>query len=1108
MSIALTLPLGEAINAGQHRLSTIQVINWGTFHGRHTMYVDRAGTLLTGHPGVGKSTLFDGIAHIFAAAPRLNESAHDASNRKDRRTTYSYMRGRRFKTAAGTSYQRPGATWSAIALVYEDGLGHSTCIAALFDLPVNGLEGTVGKHYVIHNGPLDTEALEAHGSRRFSPSSLHKALPGCEAFDTHKTFAERFRRRLGIDNDKAFSLLRTLQSGKGLDKGVNQFFRYEVLEIPSTLQAAAGAVEDFSHLRGIYRQLEDARGQRDALAQVPAQYRRYRELQELLGRNAELAREQLPLIRRQRSAALLRREAERLGQVRAAAAEQLEAEAAAKDELAARVRLLEEQHENHGGKAIDALEREIRAAQLELAERERIAQQLRKDLDDAGLEAQWSADGLSAARREAADAVGRLTEEAAAARTLEYEAVAASMNARQREAKLRTEIESYTRRGSNIDGASAAARRQISAATGIDAADMPFAGELADIAGEHQRWRPAAEKALRTLATTLLVRGEHLRAVTAAIDALDGYGRLRWINIGTGAFGKKAAEAGPADLVGKLEFQNSEAGNWLRAKIAADYPFVCVDSDADLHRHEKAISLAGTIKLNAGTFERDTRTISPGDYLLGFSNTEKIVQLQAEADRIRAEHERASELADERSKAKDALAGRLEALQRVAADTRPFAELDSAARRGAVEALQQRLRALMEDSTTLARIRAELEEAKSSLEAAVGRVAVLRSELDAAGRQAAKVAAELADTGRRAAEKPPADWAVEALAEFLDPGDGEGGEAAALERLEAAFHAAQLKLGEAAAALKDELHRTGTALTDTFKSFAREWGPQLNASFGTGVESAPHYEALYHSIIDEGLPQREDEFREYFNNRSYERFSDLLQLLEEERRAIEERILPLNQILDEVPFDNGSHLRLEVRTAIPEEARVFRNSLKNALGNAYVKQSAEQMADSYKALEKLVDDLNDQAKLPWRNTVLDVRQHVTISCNEHRPGGEVETGLEPGTLSGGEGQRFTSFIMGAALAYQLGFETQGFTTYGTVMIDEAFIQANSEYAGAGINALQEFGFQLLLAAPEDKVDLSRHLGSITDIIKHPDSNVSGFVESGISPATATEIVLR
>ena len=125
MSIATTLPIGEEINPGQFRLSQIQIINWGTFHGRHSMYVDRAGTLLTGHPGVGKSTLFDGIQHIFYAAPRLNESAHEASNRKDRRTTFSYMRGRKIKTASGIEYQRPSATWSAAALVFEDGLGRA-----------------------------------------------------------------------------------------------------------------------------------------------------------------------------------------------------------------------------------------------------------------------------------------------------------------------------------------------------------------------------------------------------------------------------------------------------------------------------------------------------------------------------------------------------------------------------------------------------------------------------------------------------------------------------------------------------------------------------------------------------------------------------------------------------------------------------------------------------------------------------------------------------------------------------------------------------------------------------------------------------------------------
>jgi len=1109
VSIEFTLPFGEAVNPGQHRLSRIQVINWGTFHGRHSLYVDRLGTLLTGQPGVGKSTLFDGIGHIFHAAPRLNESAHEASTRKDRRTTYSYMRGRRFKTEAGTLYQRPGATWSAIALVYEDGLGGQVCLAALFDLPANGLEGQVGKHYVMGDRPLDTEALENHGSRRFSPSSLQKVLPGFEAFDVHRAFAERFRRRLGIDNDKAFQLLRTLQNGKGLDKGVNQFFRYEVLEVPATLKAAAGAVEDFSHLRGIHRQLEEARAQRDALELVPDQYARHQELAAALERNTELASVQLPLLREHLAAQLLGTESTRLAEDLARNYADIAAAAEDKAGLEERVRSLQEQHDSHGGQAVQALERELETARARYAERENTAAALRAQVEAVGVLLTWSASGLEAARRQAAVSAETLEGVAKDAKTMEYEAMAASMEARERGRKLRAEIESYAKRGSNIDGASAAARRHIAAETGIDAEHLPFGGELVDIAPGHAPWRPAAEKALRTLATTLLVRGEDLKAVTRAIDKLEGFGRLRWMDISRVP---REAESGPADLVTKLEFKKSDAGAWLRAKIAADYGFACVESDAGLHIHDKAISLAGTIKAGRGTYERDTRTIAASDYLLGFTNQEKINELQARAAALAAEERDAEELALERSRAKENLAERLASLRFLAADKRPFSTLDSTAQAAAVADLEQRIAEAMDSSTDLAALRTTLAEARTQLEAAVGHLAVLRSETSALERRSGAAESQLKAALQRSAAGAPEESATEALHRHPAlAGVVErilAAEPTTVAELDAAVAAAALAFGEEATGLRQARFATETALTDTFKQFARDFGPSATASFGTGVEAAPHFVALYQGILQEGLPQREEEFREYFSNRSYERFSDLLQLLEEERRAIGERILPLNQILADVPFEHGSRLALEVRTTIPDEARDFRTALKNALGNAYTQRGADHMSASYRELEKLVDALDDSSRQSWRDTVLDVRQHVSISCNEHKPGGEVETGLEPGTLSGGEGQRFTSFIMGAALAYQLGFATQGFTTYGTVMIDEAFIQANSEYAAAGINALQEFGFQLLLAAPEDKIDLSRHLGSVTDIVKHPGSNVSGFVETGLSPAIATDIVLR
>ena len=167
----------------------------------------------------------------------------------------------------------------------------------------------------------------------------------------------------------------------------------------------------------------------------------------------------------------------------------------------------------------------------------------------------------------------------------------------------------------------------------------------------------------------------------------------------------------------------------------------------------------------------------------------------------------------------------------------------------------------------------------------------------------------------------------------------------------------------------------------------------------------------------------------------------------------------------------------------------------------------------------------------WRAEVLDVRGHLFIQCKEHREveapakqkaGAKTEVFMhaDTGSMSGGERQRFTAFIMAAALSYQLGIAEQGFTTYGTVMMDEAFVLASEEFAGAGIKALHEFGFQLLLAAPENVIDLSRHLGSVTEILRDKRTNRSGVLTAPVigprpgaegtwrSEANPVDIVLR
>ncbi|MGO2777964.1 ATP-binding protein [Glutamicibacter arilaitensis] len=1107
MSIEMTLPLGGALNPGQHRLSRVQIVNWGTFHGLHDLAVDRAGTLVTGHPGVGKSTLFDAMGHLFFATPRLNESANDAATREDRRTTFSYMRGRKFKTSAGTVYQRPGATWSAIVLSYDDGMGNTVTAGAVFDLPDAGLEGQVSKHYLLCEGKIDISELENHGPRRFTVTSLSKALAPSEAFDTHKAFIERLRRRLGVESDKAFALLRTLQNGKGLAKGVNQFFRYEVLEEPATLKAAAAAVEDFAHLRGIYRQLDTARAQRDVLAQVPQQDQAYRSLAEQINSVQQLLESEVHTLEAQVRQLVLRNDLDshesNLAKFKADEASLRQR----KDELDDQLQSLEAAHDSAGSASLMLLEREADVARKSLSEKESIIRTLQQQATDAGLAFDFSATGLDELRANAARTLQQLSSITHDAQTVEYEAMASLVNLRKRAETLAEQIRSYQRRASNIDDRSIAARRAIASACALKEDQLPFAGELMDVSAEAGMWRLAAEKALHSLARTLLVPGEFLAQVTHAIDQLDGLGRVRWSDISQKP---RDAEAGPADLVTKLDFAPGEAGSWLKAKITADYPLACVENDAAMHVHPKAITPAGTIKTGAGSFERDTRTLPASEYLLGFTNESKIAELQSKATRLDEKIVQAQQAADERSAAKNKIVAKAQLLQALISDERTFAQLDASKALEALRRSEQKLGDALALSGDSSRVRQQIEAAKAEAETLVGELALVRSRISDLELQVQRAQQVLSNSDDLASvweeNIPNALRQHQLLGPVLQ--QVVSGNCPASEEISEAFAEVKLQLGSQVNSLQSQRQEIGGTLSDTFRRFAREFGTSHAQTHGTTAEAAGHYAQLHDQIVADGLPHHEAQFREYFANRSYERFSDLLQLLDEERRMISERIKPLNQILSEVTFEHGSVLRLEATHSIPVEAGTFRKELKDALQEAYTTKDESTLASSYQALESLVTALSDPAMASWRSTVLDVRQHVMISCNEHKSNGEVETGLEPGTLSGGEGQRFTSFIMGAALAYQLGFASAGFTSYGTVMIDEAFIQANSEYAAAGIRALQEFGFHLVLAAPEDKIDLSRHLGSITDIIKHPGSNISGFVTTGRSPAMATTITLR
>ncbi|MCC3302781.1 ATP-binding protein [Arthrobacter sp. zg-Y895] len=1103
MSIETTLPMGDLINPGQNRLASVQIVNWGTFDGAHTIKVDRAGTLLTGDSGVGKSTIFDAMLQVMDARPRMNEAAQNNSgtNAEEKRNAFSYMRGRLgtqgADDGAGTAYQRPGATWSAVCLTFDNGLGQITSLSVVMDLPATGTEHNLGRYYLVHNKPLDLKALQAGMRGRFTKGSLENLLPGAAVFDSHKMFAERYRHALGVEDEKAFNLLRILQTGKGLGGTVNDFFRNHVLDTPRTLTAAEEAVEDFSHLRSIRRQLERARQQRDHLQSVPELHTRYREAADALAHNRALAKEGLPAYRQRLALEGAQRTAEKLEQAATEARSELSAAETRRATLKDQRDALSTRYTEEGGGAIATLERELAAASAQLRSRETVENAAKAELAAAGIDVDFSPAGLVTARSRAAELVKSLGTELDAARERSSNAHGEAWSLKGQIAKLENEIGSFRRRTSNIRQDSLDQRTRICAATGIDEADMPFAGELIDLPNEHAQWRPAAERTLRSLATALLVPGEHMAAVTRYLSENDVHGYVRCIDVSVPVDGP--TEPGPDDLITKLLTHDSEMGEWVRHKITAHYDFVCVEDPAGLADVAKGVSLGGAVKRNRSTTEKDDRHTKASDNVLGFDNKDTVAALGNELLALRGVFEEADNLSRQHASEQDELVRRLAAVRAIAADERTWEDLSADAARAAVAVANDRLESARDANADLEQIRFELDTAELDLTAATEKVGVLKG--DAARLDADRAAAVERRTALSAkAPEALSEGLRSALADLFEP----FGELTDPARLKEAAGEVERSLITEQARLEKTLLETRAKLERTFETFSDKWG----SDFGTSVESAGAYEDRFEDIISEGLPQREAEFREYFNNRTYERFSDLLQLLDEERRSISSRLLPLNSVLRRVEYSAGSHLEIEVATTVPDAAHKFRTELKNALPMMGSRQDKADMDARYAALEGLVDRLKDPEEKRWRAEVLDVRSHVTITCTHRLASGHTYTNLQASLMSGGEGQRFTAFIMASALAYQLGIVSQGFSTYGTVMMDEAFVKSSLSFAEASINALHEFGFQLLLAAPEDKVDLSRFLGSVTEILRDDVTNRSGVMERAMGNSRSVDILLR
>ena len=276
-------PAARVINAG-FRLQRLEVLNWGTFHGRPwILNLDGENTLLTGDIGSGKSTLVDAVTTLLVPAHRVAyNKAAGAESRE--RTLRSYVLGyykseRSDVTGAAKPVMLREATSHSVILgvFFNEALGETVTLAQVFW--INDQSAPPSRLFVVADGGMSI--LDDFANFGSDIKLLRKRLrevgddgPAVALFDTFAEYSKRFRDRFGIHGEQPLELFHQTVSMKSVGS-LTEFVRTHMLEAFDVARRISDLNAHFENLTKAHETVLRAKRQIEALQPLVAQCDRH-----------------------------------------------------------------------------------------------------------------------------------------------------------------------------------------------------------------------------------------------------------------------------------------------------------------------------------------------------------------------------------------------------------------------------------------------------------------------------------------------------------------------------------------------------------------------------------------------------------------------------------------------------------------------------------------------------------------------------------------------------------------------------------------------------------------------------------------------------------------
>ena len=1068
--------------ASGFRLHRLELLNWGTFH-QHVWSLDLHGqnTLLTGDIGSGKSTIVDAVTTLLVPAHRVayNKAAGaDGRERSLRSYVLGHYKSERNEVSGSSKpvALRDDSTLSVILGVFHNaGFDQTVTIAQVF-----WMKEAVGQPARMFVGAeRDLSIAEHFTSFGADIAGLKKRLKaqGADVNDMFPPYGAWFRRRLGIQSDQALELFHQTVSMKSVGN-LTEFVRHHMLDAGSATDRIEKLLVHFDDLNRAHESVLRAKRQMAVLGPLVVDCDRHDQLTTERTLH-EACRNALRTYFADVRSRLLRDRLAELAIQRTKTETRRDLQAEAHRQLMARRDSLRRDLAANGGDRLAAIETEIADLSDTRDRRRKKADDYAILCDELDVAVPDDADTFHATRSTLETRHEQVQARVDEVQNALNEAGAELHLGKQQHDELEAELRSLRLRKSNIPHDQWALRERLCEALHIDTDDVPFAGELLQVAEAQRAWQGSAERVMRSFGLSLLVSDTDYPAVQEWVDATDLRNRFVYFRVRDDGGRGLPADVQPHGLAGKIEVQpGTRWRRWLHNELARRFDYVCCDTPEQFRRERRAITLAGQTKGGDERHEKDDRhrIDDRSRFVLGWSNADKIAAIEDQQRQLAARiHPVVAHIAA-LSREQAALKISETALAKLSVYGEYF-ELDWRTAARQIEERNDERQRLTAASDQLRHLR---EESSKNDEA----IAALGASIEHTREKLADIGADERQWNEQLGEQLELIAQPEAAAHLALATD-----------IDAARHALELTDSTLKTCEADErrfrdhlqgqidadekaIKRVAEKILTTMQAFRHEF-PAETTDVDASVDAADAYRVMLHQLVTDDLPSHEERFRQLLKENTINEIANFQAQLLRQQTDIKERIEAINGSLTHIDYNPGRYIALELSPSGDPEVRDFQQDLRKCTEGSVMGSDDPHYAENkFLEVRALIDRFRGRDGLTeldrkWTTKVTDVRNWFVFAASERfrDDGAEHEHYSDSSGKSGGQKEKLAYTVLAASLAYQFGLEWGEVRSksFRFVVIDEAFGRGSDESARYGLQLFARLNLQLLVVTPLQKI---------------------------------------